>query len=215
MNEPYVLDLPNEWRLGETEKTHLLTIDTAGSIEDFESYDTAVLLTGAAAVTRDDSGLRVIPFSEFDEGIVINESLMSELTTALRAITPSLPWIAWGLVLALLLALPWIVGGLTWAMNLFFLLWGTVLVWIASNLMGRGMRYGELYRLGLFGVTGSVLLSFAFSMTGLELPLVAYLAFFGWMLYVLSTFPRRERADAAPLPPAQTLKKTPPKKPRA
>lgn len=213
VDEPYILDLPAQWRtMDEGEPTHAVVIDTSATSEDFGRYGTAVLLTKTAAVVQDDNGLRVFPYDELEEDFTINEALVAEGVLGLSAYTPSLPWIAWGLCLALLLVLPWIVGGAVWAMNLFFLLWASLLLWVVSSIMGRNHRYGTLYRLGLFGVTSSLLLNFALTMTGIEVPFAAYVLFFGWMIYVISVFPKRAPVVPAPLPPAAVLTKSAPAK---
>lgn len=218
VQEPYALDLPSEWgTMEEDGPAHVIVIDTSASVDDFAARDTAVLLTRTSAVVKDDNGVRTFDYAEADEGnLVVNEKLVFDAVTGLSAYTSMLPWIAWGLVLALLLVLPWIVGGFMWLGSLFFLLWATVITWIFSSIVGRGHRYGELYRLGLFGVTNSALLSFALTMTSLSLGWATYVLFFGWMAYVIVQFPRRASASVAPLPPAATKKGIAPiaKKPR-
>jgi hypothetical protein len=225
VQEPYALDLPTEWgTTGENGPTHAIVIDTSASVDDFAARDTAILLTRTYAVVKDDNGVRTFDYAEADgANLVINETLVSELTTGLSAYTPMLPWIAGGLVLALVLVLPWIGGGFMWLGSLFFLLWATVITWIISAIVGRGHRYGELYRLSLFGITNSMFLSFALTMTSLPLGWATYLLFFGWMTYVIVQFPRRASASIPPLPPAASkakadkpvAKKPVAKKPRA
>lgn len=213
VQEPYALDLPTEWgTTGENGPAHAIVIDTSASIDDFAARDTAILLTRTYAVVKDDNGVRTFDYAEADgANLVINETLVSELTTGLSAYTPMLPWIAAGIALALLLILPWIGGGFMWLGTLFFLLWATVLTWIVSAIAGRGHRYGELYRLGLFGITSSALLSFALTMTSLPLGWATYVLFFAWMTYVITRFPKRVHAVQAPLPPAATKKSAPKK----
>lgn len=227
VQEPYALDLPTEWgEMDEGGPAHAIVIDTSASVDDFAARDTAVLLTRTYAVVKDDNGVRTFDYAEADgANLTVNEALVNEVTTGLTAYTPMLPWIAWGLVLALVLLLPWIAGGFMWLGTLFFLLWATVLTWIVSSIAGRGHRYGELYRLGLFGITSSALLSFALTMTSLPLGWATYVLFFAWMTYVITQFPRRASASVAPLPPAAAkkpapkklavAKKTAAKKPRA
>jgi hypothetical protein len=219
VEEPYVLDLPATWRSGdEGEPVHAVTIDTSASADDFASYDTAVLLTKTSAVVRDRNGLRVFQLSELKENVTVDEALVAGVTESLGRHTPALPWIAGGVAALLLVLLPWIVGGVAWLFSLLFLCWATAILWVVSAGMGRGMRYGELFRLGLFGVTNSAFLSFALTMTGLgSLRWTTYVLFFGWMVYVISRFPRRVSAAKSPLPPAATkAPATPPsKKPAA
>jgi hypothetical protein len=217
VQEPYVLDLPTEWRTVDADgPAHAIVIDTSASIDDFAARDTAVLLTRTSAVVQDDNGIRTFDYAEADgANLTVNEALVTDVTIGLSAYTPMLPWIASGLALALLLVLPWIGGGFLWLGNLFFLLWATVITWIISAIAGRGHRYGELYRLSLYGITNSALLSFALAMTGLPLGWATYILFFTWMTYVITQFPRRASASVAPVPPAAAKKHVPAKKPRA
>lgn len=217
-NNPVILDVPPEWETNDhPDWSHFIVIDTEGSIDEFAQADTFVLFTSTAAVARDDDGtLRVFQFAEMDgeEPLTIDNDLVTGGIDSVRAITPSLPWIMALLVALFLLALPWIVGGALWLGNLLFLLWASLVVWACSASMGRGLRYGALYKIGAFGVTSSMLLGFVGSMTGLRLPLLPSLVFFAWMLFVLSKFPRGKATRThAPLPPASAKKSRPTKAP--
>ena len=215
---PVVLDVPAEWENGAArERKHAIVIDPEGSLDDFASYGTFVLLTDTAGAARDDDGtLRVFEFSEIEEPVVLDYKLVDEGTAALARMAPSLPWIAGGLALLALLVLPWILGFVLWVGTLFFLLWATCLLLLVSGVMGTGLSYGQLYRLGAYGATSSILLGFAYTMLGVELPWTTYVLFFGWMVFVLSKFPKRApAATVAPLPPAATMKPRPAAKPAA
>lgn len=201
VDEPYALDLPAEWgSRGPRDPGHAIVIDTNGSVEDFDSYDAAILLTDTAMVARKDNGLRVFPYAEWDANATIDQATVDAVASGAATYTPALPWIALAGVLLLLLVLPWIGAGVAWLLGLLFLSWATLVVMLAAALMGRRMRYGEAFRLGLFGVTSSVLLSFALGMTGVTVPLLPMLLFFGWMVYVVSRFPRHEPAGPPPAP---------------
>lgn len=208
VNEPYVLDLPTEWKSSSsTSPLHAIVIDTAASIDEFDAYDTAILLTKTSAVGKDRNGLRVFRFAE-SENIVITEDLVTEYADLLRTnVTPILPSFITISVIFALLILPWIFGGVLWALNLFFLLWASLLLLLASSVMGRGLPYGTLYRLGAFGLTSSLLLEFALHMTGISASWAPTALFFGWMIAVLSVFPKRSATVSPAPPPPATLKK--------
>ena len=213
---PVILDVPTEWETNDhPEWKHFIVIDTKGSIDEFAKADAFILFTSTSAVARDDDGtLRVFQFSEMEgeKPFTIDNDLVSQGISSLHTITPSLPWIMALLVIIFLLALPWIVGGAMWIGNLFFLLWATLVVWACSASMGRGLRYGALYKLGAFGITSSVLLAFVGTMTGVQIPLIPSLVFFMWMLFILSKFPRSKATrTTVPLQPAAP-KKVPTKK---
>lgn len=214
VQEPYALDLPTEWgTTGENGPAHAIVIDTSASVDDFAARDTAILLTRTYAVVKDDNGVRTFDYAEADgANLIVNETLISELTTGLSTYTPMLPWIAAGIALALLLILPWIAGGIAWVSSLLFLLIiGTPMLWMFATAMGRRFTYWQLYHLGLFGLTSSLLLTFALSMTAISVPLLPNAVFIGWMAYVITRFPRRASASIAPLPPAATKKSAPKK----
>lgn len=205
---PVILDLPSEWSaMNEDTSMHAVVIDTNASVDDFASLGTYVLMTRSSLVIQDEQGMRIYPFSdmESDTPIIINEELVTELTDALRSYTPMLPWLLALLVALFLALLPWLVGFFLWTGNLFFLLWASLLLLIVSAAMGKGLRYGQLYRLGAYGVTNSLLLGFALTMTSLAIPWGTYVLFFAWMIFVLSRFPQGSTiVHAAPLPPAAT-----------
>lgn len=220
---PVILDIPAEWDGGTRnmgEPAHAVVIDTDASIDDFGSYGTYVLMTRTALVAQSDREIRVYPFSDMDstEPMVIDEDLVTEMTTALRGFTPMLPWILVLCAFLLVTILPWVGGFFSWLGTMFFLLWASFLLLIVSGAMGRGLRYGQLYRLGCYGVTSSMILSFAFGMLGLGgMWLLTYAVFFAWMIFVLSRFPQGSATVMrAPAPPAATMKRPPaPRKPRS
>lgn len=199
-DEPVVLDLPPEW--GEDESVHAVVIDTDALVDDFEEYDTAILLTRTSGVVRDDNGgLRVFRYPD-EDGFVFTEELLAEGVTAAKDFTPMLPWIAWGLALLLILLLPFVVGGFLWLGNLIFLLWATLVPLLISAVGGRGLSYAALYKLGLFGLTNSLLLDYALTMIGADLHWLTWLLFFGWMTAVVLAFPKRAAAVTV-VPPAR------------
>lgn len=214
--EPVIFDLPQEWNSlrDENMPSHVLIIDTKASIDDFASMDTVVLLTAKNIIVRGENKTEIHDFGNAKEDMAIDKHFVDGIVDTLVTYTPSLPWILGGIVALSLLVLPWIVGGMLWLGTLFFLLWATLIMWACSALMGRGLRYGELYRLGVFGVTSSMLVSFIERMIGMSAPMLSSIVFFAWMIVVLSKFPKKAATRAAvPLPPAAMATKKPaPKK---
>jgi len=210
--EPVVFDLPPEWNnvRDENMPAHILVIDTAASIDDFASMDTVMLLTAKSIIVRGDNKTEIRDFGDVKEDVTINKQFVNGIVDNLATFTPALPWIAGCIVALSLLVFPWIVGGMLWLGTLFFLLWATLITWACSALMGRGLRYGELYRLGAFGVTSSMLASFVERMIGMSAPMLSSIVFYAWMIVVLSKFPKKTTPRAAvPLPPAAMATKKP------
>lgn len=207
-DEPVLITLPAEWQSGTEEFTHLVVIDTDATVDDYDAYDTGILLTETAAVARDEKSIRIFTYSELSaemeegqklEPIIINEELVGQAVTGMRAFATYVPWILSALVLILLLAAPFIGGGILWIANVIFLAWATIILWIISALMGRHHRYGELYTLGLFGVTGPLILNNVDDyIGGVNLSYLPWLYFLVWMIVIISQFTRRAPIIVAP-----------------
>lgn len=212
-NEPVILDLPPEWNDSET--THFFVIDTRASVEDFARYETAVLFTQTHVVVQNNESLRVYPYPP-EEQVVFTEELLAEGVAATKQYTPMLPWLAWGAVLLLLLLAPFIGGAALWIANLAFLLWATLITLLISAICGRRFSYGTLYKIGLFGITNAIVLSFALTMVHADhLNWLWHILFFTWMTVVVLTFPRRATLATITPPAEEARARTMPKAPRA
>ncbi len=189
VDEPYIID-PEFWPTlrdsadgTSSFTTHFLTIDTNASIDDFESYDTAILATRTHVVYKRDDGIRANPFSEMKEHVVVDKEMFDNTIDAAIPFLEAAPlWIDRGVVAGLLL-LPFVGAGFAWAWYLFILLIWSLLAWAISGMMGRKLTYGQIYRLGLYGVTLPILLGLLVQLTPAAsrplLPTVIFLVFMG------------------------------------
>jgi len=195
VDEPYVID-PTLWTTlraqGETEDmpTHFITIDTDASIDDFDVYDTAVLLTRTHIVGEDSNHLRAYAFSEIDEDLVLDKKTYDAFAGAVIPYINELPvWIDVAVIVGLLL-LPFVGAGFAWVWYLCILLVWTLILWAISGMMGKKLTYSQLYRLGLYGVTLPILYKTLIGwIPGMGWPLVPTLIFFVFMIVVLKRIP--------------------------
>lgn len=210
VEEPYILDLPAEWSALREDgaPTHFIVIDTDATFDDFDSYDTRILLTSTYAVAREDQGRRTFHYDDGNnDSVTITKTIVTDTADELSTFAPYLPVATLILAIALAIILPFIVGGLVWGMKLFFLAWATLILWIASVLMSRSFRYGPLFRLATYGITGSLLVEFAMTMLRIQIWWVTWVVFFVWMIVVLSQFPPTTALPPPPAAPATTRKK--------
>ncbi len=194
VDEPYFLD-PPFWGEDREDKEdmplHLLTIDTNASIDDFDAYDTVILATRTHIVAESDEGIRAFSLSKIDEHVVVDKEIFDNTVDAAIPFLEAAPlWIDRGVMVGLLL-LPFLGAGFAWAWYLFILLIWSLLAWLLSSMMGRKLTYGQIYRLGLYGVTLPILLGLIAQFTpAISRPLLPTLIFLVFMGFVFKYIPR-------------------------
>jgi|GEM_PF-984325 len=221
--EPYVID-PSFWREeeasfeevfegeGEDKPTHLITIDTDGSIDNYTEYDTVVLLTRTAAMFPNDNGLQVFLWKDVGEDFEIDKELYDEMMTAVMPFVAAIPFIADIVVVLGLTLWPFVGAGFLWMGYMIYLVVFTLFVWAIGAIMGRKLRYPQVWQISLFGLTLPILYSV---LSGwfpvLYYPFVFSTIFLIWMIVVLHHVPR---SGPAPLIPG-TAVVAKPAKPRS
>ncbi len=213
---PYALDpwfwssemLQEEMQINEVgASTHFILIDPTATVEDYPTLDTLILLTRTAAVMRDDNGIRVALYSELDitEPIVLDKKAYMEMVTAVQPFVAMIPSLVDGLMLFLIVLAPFAGAFFHWLWLLMYLLVFTVIVLLLSSLMKRHLSYGQLYHLGLYGITLSVLYSLIATWVPAlsSIPFVFTIIFLVCMWMVLKVFP-----VSGKVLPAKAAKKT-------
>lgn len=197
VQEPYVIDPPfwatvrDEMGDDDTQApTHLITIDTDASIEDYTEYDTLVFVTATHIVMKGDNEVRLFPLSDIDESFTLDKTRYDEFVATLMPFVRAIPaWIDIAVFFGLLL-LPFVGAAFSWAWNLLILLAWSLVLWGISALMGKGLGYGDVYKLGLYGVTLSVLWkTLTWPIPGIGLWFLPSLIFLVFMIIVLKKLP--------------------------
>ncbi|OGJ58070.1 hypothetical protein A2881_05000 [Candidatus Peribacteria bacterium RIFCSPHIGHO2_01_FULL_55_13] len=216
VEEPYVLPLPPKWEAAllssedeqdeeddedEPQFTHLLVIDTTATVEEYPEYETAVLLTKTAVIARDDNGLRVVFYREFQKPgtspIIINRELYNEVTAKALPFLDFIPAIIFTLAVFAVLLLPWIAAPFILLGYLLYLLVFTLLAWVLAAIMSRKFTYGELYKLGMYGLTPAILIEWVLHWFHTGIAMLFSLIFLVTMGIVIHAFPKKGSKKAA------------------
>lgn len=158
VNEPYYID----WSIIDKKTTsanpHFITIDTRARYEDFEKYNTAVLITKTGVITRDDNKtLKIYPF-EKSYNFVINKNKYDQLTNVFLPYIDYLPviivtMIGFFLIFSPLMGAPFMIFG--W---LIYVLFAAVLFFIIAKILKKELTYKKVYTLSLYGLTLPIIL---------------------------------------------------------
>lgn len=188
VSEPYFIEFPQA--LGKMDGKHLAVIDTKGIADDYLKYNTLVLATRQALVYPDKqqggaTSTKLYYFSEMKRSLYIDYSLYRKMILSLDPLLAKLPKfidtaVVFGLILFPLL------GGLLWVSGtLFGLTFLTIFVWVLSKIVKTQYGYKTLFRLGMHGVTWSILFTFLLEITNQSVPYLYNLIFISWMAFVL------------------------------
>lgn len=200
VEEPYVLDFPA--RFGDMDGKHLLVIDTLASPAAYKEYNTLVLATREVLIYPDrQQGNRTTTqmyfFSDIKRSVYVDHTVYTKMINTLNPLFEKLPRVIEITVIALLILLP-LFGGLFWTSGVLFgLLFLTVIVWIMAKIMRVTLGYKTLYRLGMHGVTWSILFIFILDMTNQPIPHIFNLIFVLWMGTVLYRLRSSEKKSIA------------------
>lgn len=222
VEEPYIFPLPAGWEekflaymesdtLKEEERRidveHILIIDTDASVEQYDAYGAAVLLTEKAAIARDKSTIKVMLYSDFQKPgaapIVINKELYTEVTSKALPFLNFIPPIIIGVAICAVLLLPWFAAAIGVMVYLAYLLLFTLLAWGLAAIMRRKFTYSELYKLGFRALTPAILVEWILADIGVTLPLVFSTIFLVMMGLVMKEFPK-QGAKAVQAPKKKT-----------
>lgn len=179
VKEPYIVPMPADSRpspaaaSGQKQPTNLVVIDTsaASPLDSFKSYDTVLLVTKDYIVSEKSKGqLSVLQLSSFPDFALDRSSI----TGFIGRVAPLLKLL---LPLLFLLMLAGFFIGLTIS-NLFFLAFISLFTWAASAIMRSGLNYGHCYALGIYALTGPLLLEAVLRLVSVPVPWYASFAIF-------------------------------------
>lgn len=148
--EPYYLPLKNIERIFSEEADfqqtqgikNLLVIDTGGSVENFHSYETIVLLTKKNIATgEEEGGFRIVPLAKVKD-LTVNrtlvKSLLSQLSPFLNAI---LPLSIITIFILLFIFIP--------PSKMFYLLFFALIILLVAKIFSVSISYVKSYQIGM------------------------------------------------------------------
>lgn len=164
--EPYFIKMPTEFKSefqnpnDQKTKTspdlskieNMAVIDTASplTIDLFRSYKTFVLVSRDSVAYYDNSAVKIQPLSQGFDGIINKEKVSSSL----NKVMPYLKILPLVLVPVILIFsfIGFILG------NLFYLIFGAFVIWVAAKIRNRNLGYGKAYQIGFHAITLGVIL---------------------------------------------------------
>lgn len=171
VTEPYFLPIPEMLKesIG-TSTLHLGVIDTQtpASLDRFASFDAVFSVSENALIARDErGGVRVNPFSP-SLNYTVNEEVLRGL---IGSAEPFFKFAAPLVVLIVFMAMLFM-----FTIELFYLVFAALLVFIMGRLMKHKWTYGTAFRISLHAVTLPLLLSAAFSLVNLNAGTLPFLS---------------------------------------
>lgn len=190
VEEPYFVPFPGELDArvdGESydssNYSSLVAIDTEGSVGEYESYDSLILLTETSVVYPDDNtadvgGYRVLPLREIQSDLVIDKQFYDELIAKLLPYLDYAPLVLSVLIVLLILVIPFFLASFYTVGRLFYLLITTLLLLVFVKVIKRDLKYSDIYRISMHTLTAPVILAFVVSLFNYQLPILSYTALF-------------------------------------
>ena len=151
VDEPYFI--PSSERSG---KSNLVVIDTRTpfSAAQYQRYDTYVWLTRDALIIREGERqqMRIIELSQLDD-LTINRRQVTEWMALIT------PWLAVVGPVLVILAVPALY--VAYLVRLLYLLLAALPILLIAKLVRFPLTYGQSYKVGLFAMTGALLVELA------------------------------------------------------
>ena len=188
VQEPYTIEFPKI--LGDVESKHLIVIDTKGSADDYPKYNSIILATRQAVVFPDKQQgnnvtTKLYYFSDLKRSLYIDHAVYSKIIDTLNPIAAKLPKLIDIVVIVSVILFP-LVGGLFWQSGVMFgLVFLTIGIWIINKIANTSYGYKALYRLGMHGITWSILFSFLLDITHQKVNYAYEFIYIAWMTFVL------------------------------
>lgn len=187
VNEPYTIEFPKIF--GKVD-SHLIVIDTKGIADNYPKYNTVILATRQALVFPDKkqgerTTTQLYYFSDLKQSIYMDRTEYVKIIKTLNPFIAKLPRLIDTTVIVGLILLPFF-GGLFWTSStLFGLTFLTLFVWLIEKIVKTSYGYKTLFRLGMHGVTWSILFTFLLDITNQKVDYLYNLIFLAWMTFVL------------------------------
>lgn len=159
VTEPYIIPVPKDEinkDYGKLKYDNLLVIDTKSdfTMEKFSSYNTVILLTKNAVVSRDNNKITITDLKDVTNFTINHENLVywvNKFTPIVKVIPFAIPF---AIFIGLLIF---------YSFNLFYLLFASLLVFILGKIRKQGLSYKKSYQVSLHALTLPLILTVLFS----------------------------------------------------
>ncbi len=192
--EPYTIDFPKEF-ISDKEKedmklSHLITIDTHATLDDYKKFQSAVLVTRNAFIYPDRNGVRVQYLDEKTPETTIDRQLFDDIIAKIEPYFDYLPKILTGIVIAAVVLFPFVGAWTSLIGSLFYLLIMTLVSLLLAKILKKQLPYRTLYRLSLHALTAPIVLTFILGLANIHIPFLYSILYLLWMGIILSKLPQ-------------------------
>lgn len=149
--EPYIFKMPEEAskeiEIENAEKapSNLLVIDTNGTLNDLETYDTLILVNKNNVLLRGNNKIEVFPLKDYPDG-EINKETAKTLVNEIGPFLDALPYIV--LFFALLGTIIYYFG-----FRIFYLIFVALILMAVGTLRGMKFKYVKYYQIGIHALS--------------------------------------------------------------
>lgn len=198
VDEPYYIPFPARFNIKDMS---LVAIDTKASVDSFKKYKTAFLVTKNALAYPDSDtkgSYKVYPFSDLKGYLIINRAAYERVINIIIPYFKYYPLAIAAIFVFLLFAVP--IFGSIFALSgvLLYLLVLTLVTYLISKFMKLGLTYSQVFRLGIHGLTFSLLFSILKSLIGVTIPYTYTAPFILWMIIVFNQLKKHHEASLSP-----------------
>lgn len=167
VHEPYFVAMPSEFKndknlelngVDAKEFKNLVVIDTKSdfSIEQFQSYDTALLLTRDSLVMSGENGKITLQPLDSNVNFVLDKPTVEFFVAKIK------PFLTF--LYPLVFVVAFVVCLVALVFHLVYLLFGAFLVWIVVKAKKMSIGYGKSYQLGMHLMTFGILITTALTL---------------------------------------------------
>lgn len=198
VDEPYYIPFPARFNVKDM---NLVAIDTKASVDSFKKYNTVFLVTKNALAYPDSDNkesYKVYPFSDVKGFVIINREAYDRIVNAIIPYFKYYPLAIVAIFIFLLLIVPLFGSFFSLSGALLYLLVLTLLTQLISKFMKVGLTYSQAFRLGMHGLTFSLLFNMLKSMIGVTIPYTYTAPFVIWMVIVFSQIKKHHETSVSP-----------------
>lgn len=198
VDEPYYIPFPSRFNIKDMS---LVAIDTKASVDSFKKYNTAFLVTKNALAYPDSDtkgSYKVYPFSDIKGFLIINRGAYDRVISVIIPYFKYYPFAVVAIFVFLLLVVP--IFGSVFSLSgvLLYLLVLTLVTHLISKFMKLTLSYSQTFRLGIHGLTFSLVFNLFKSSMGITIPYTYTLPFILWMIIVFTQLKKHHEANVSP-----------------
>jgi len=159
VEEPYFVSFPDEFSAGSILKPgnpdgikYLFAIDTQNelSLELFKRHNSLFLLGKNSIAFYDNNSISIQPFPE-NLNTEIDKKTADGWSETLRSLTGVASYTLFPILL-------FVFGYFSFISKLIYLIFGALLIWLLSSILGYGLNYSKSYRIGIHAMTLGLIL---------------------------------------------------------